>query len=156
MSRLVLSLLFVISTLTFSVCAQKDQASPKAKWHVNKQYDDQGNLIAYDSVYTWSSDGRHSFHVDIDSIRNGMKFLFSPHMQHFFMEDFPFEMHDPFIFFFDKDSLRSYKGFDDNLFFFDNGESEKFQEMREKMDSIKQHYFKEIREERQKMKSGKI
>lgn len=156
MSRFFLGLLFIISTLTFSAWAQDDQEPPKAKWHVNKQYDEEGNLIAYDSVYTWSSDSRHSFHIDIDSIRNGMKFHFLPHMQHFFMDDFPFEMHDPFFFFFDKDSLKNHKGFDDHLFFFENGENEKFQEMREKIDSIKQHYFKEIREERQKMKSGKI
>lgn len=156
MSRIVLSLLFVISTLTFSIWAQEDQDPPKAQWHVNKQYDDEGNLIAYDSVYTWSSDGRHSFHIDMDSIKKGMNFYFSPHMRHFFMEDFPFDIHDPFIFFFDKDSLSDHKSFDDHLFFFDDDESKKFQEMREKMDSIRQHYFKEIREKRQKMKSGKI
>jgi hypothetical protein len=36
---------------------------PKGKWKVSKEYDDQGNMISYDSVYVWSSGpiGRFDF-----------------------------------------------------------------------------------------------
>lgn len=30
---------------------------PKSSWKVNKEFDKNGNLIRYDSIYTWSSDG---------------------------------------------------------------------------------------------------
>jgi len=29
--------------------------TPKGSWKVNREYDEEGNLIRYDSIYTWSS-----------------------------------------------------------------------------------------------------
>lgn len=34
---------------------------PKGKWRVSKEYDDQGNMISYDSVYVWSSGNMRDF-----------------------------------------------------------------------------------------------
>lgn len=39
---------------------------PKAAWKVNKQYDEKGNLIRYDSTYTWSYSSKGG-HIDADS-----------------------------------------------------------------------------------------
>jgi hypothetical protein len=34
---------------------------PKGKWKVSKEYDDQGNMISFDSIYVWSSGPIESF-----------------------------------------------------------------------------------------------
>jgi len=39
----------------------EDNTKPKGKWQVSKEYDDQGNMISYDSVYVWSSDKKYDF-----------------------------------------------------------------------------------------------
>lgn len=32
--------------------------TPKSSWKVNKEFDEDGNLIRYDSIYSWSSNGK--------------------------------------------------------------------------------------------------
>lgn len=50
-------LLIGLMMLSQSNIAQENEQSPepKGKWKVSKEYDDQGNMISYDSVYVWSS-----------------------------------------------------------------------------------------------------
>ncbi len=45
---------------------------PKERWEVNKELDEDGNIIRYDSIYTWSSSGNLKG-MHNDSILNKMK-----------------------------------------------------------------------------------
>lgn len=45
---------------------------PKGSWKVNKEVDENGNIIRYDSIYTWSSSGNLKG-IDNDSIFNRMQ-----------------------------------------------------------------------------------
>ncbi|WP_157358327.1 hypothetical protein [Winogradskyella sp. J14-2] len=44
---------------------------PKANWEVNKEVDENGNIIRYDSIYSWSSSGNIKG-MENDSIFNQM------------------------------------------------------------------------------------
>ncbi len=48
------------------------QNKPQASWKVNKRYDDNGNLVGYDSTYSWSysSKGAVTNDAETDSIMN--------------------------------------------------------------------------------------
>jgi glutamate synthase domain-containing protein 2 len=66
-------LFFLVAVLATSCNAQESESSsseiakstikkdstnqPNERWHVNKEVDEHGNVIRYDSVYTWSSNG---------------------------------------------------------------------------------------------------
>ena len=88
MKTTVLLVVFVlISTLTF---AQKDKEStPEGKWRVNKQYDKEGNLIAYDSTYVWSSTGDYKDFEN--SKREESEPFFKGFIRDFEMPDLNFE-----------------------------------------------------------------
>lgn len=54
----------MVSLLTFSCNGQENETKkndpksvekPKGSWKVDKEFDGNGNLIRYDSIYTWSS-----------------------------------------------------------------------------------------------------
>ena len=65
-------LLFMIGLLSVSCNGQKNDTKntetkenegniveqPKGSWKVDKEFDDNGNLIRYDSIYSWSSNGK--------------------------------------------------------------------------------------------------
>ncbi len=55
--------------------APKETVKPKVDVKVNKQYDEKGNLVAYDSVYTWSysSQGGTLDGVHADSVMASFK-----------------------------------------------------------------------------------
>jgi len=48
----------------------KDVEAPDGSWKVDKEFDENGNLIRYDSIYTWSSgaDLAHLGNLDRDSL----------------------------------------------------------------------------------------
>lgn len=62
-------LVFITVFLSFSCSGQKNETKkseiqeseenifkePKGSWKVNKEFDENGNLIRYDSIYSWSS-----------------------------------------------------------------------------------------------------
>ena len=104
MKRLVyLLVLLLTANWTF---AQKDTANiaPQSKIKVNKEYDENGNLIRYDSssVSTWSSDSTFTM-MDMDSLKNQMKFFFGDGFDSFFNDSTLFdhgsfgEMHKKFF-----------------------------------------------------------
>lgn len=70
MKKLVLST-FILSVALIS-CAQKNDkdVAPDEQIVVNKKYDDQGNLIQYDSTYVhkWSLDSTYHFGISADSL----------------------------------------------------------------------------------------
>src|SRR5690606_38922466 len=50
---------------------------PKGSWKVNRDYDENGNLIGYDSIYTWSSDNLENISPkDRDSTLQSMESRF--------------------------------------------------------------------------------
>lgn len=108
---------------------------PNTDIKVNKEYDDNGNLIRYDSTYSYSysSDGTDS--LMSDSVMNIFKEHFN---KQFLSSDDPF-MKD----FFFPDSISKDDFFDDDFF------TKRFREHIEQMDrlfyemdSVKNEYFK--------------
>ena len=67
-----------------SFLAQKSgtSAKPKGNWKVNKQTDENGNLVRYDSIYSWSSSGNNDQikSEDMDSLINSIQAHFSSSM----------------------------------------------------------------------------
>jgi len=68
-----------------------DTASqPKVSWKVNKQYDDKGNLIGYDSTYTWMYSGRSGkdMTVNMDSVMGSFRRQFNTDFPALFNDNF--------------------------------------------------------------------
>ncbi|HLV70559.1 MAG TPA: hypothetical protein VKY34_07610 [Xanthomarina sp.] len=89
---------------------------PKGSWTVNKAFDENGNLIQYDSIYSWSSNETYKdlSAEDMDSVLESFKAKFFKHYSHF--EDEGFD--DVFS----KDSLFSKRFFNDDFFNSDFGQ----------------------------------
>ena len=83
--------LILLSTL-FSF-AQQHNTQPDVRTEVHKELDEQGNVIRYDSTYSWSYSGTDSTWAgvmpDIDSMMQqlGASFDFNPWEQDFFSQD---------------------------------------------------------------------
>lgn len=60
-----LLLIMLILTFGFSFThAQKNQSKPEEKTFVNKEFDEDGNLIKYDSTFVWSWSGDSAFQFE--------------------------------------------------------------------------------------------
>lgn len=83
---------------------------PKGSWKVNREFDKDGNLIRYDSIYSWSSsDYAHDLGaMDRDSLLQSFQSRFSKSFSQFD----PNGMND----FFAGDSLFAKKFFEDDFF----------------------------------------
>tara|TARA_R100000278_G_scaffold93764_1_gene71585 strand:- start:261 stop:752 length:492 start_codon:yes stop_codon:yes gene_type:complete len=94
----------------------QNNKQPKGSWTVNKAFDENGNLIQYDSIYSWSSNETYKdlSAEDMDSVLESFKSKFFKHYSHF--EDEGFE--DVFS----KDSLFSKRFFNDDFFNSDFGQ----------------------------------
>ncbi|MGC1204960.1 MAG: hypothetical protein WA839_08750 [Flavobacteriaceae bacterium] len=122
-------LLFMIGLLSVSCNGQKNDTKntetkenegniveqPKGSWKVDKEFDDNGNLIRYDSIYSWSSNGKldNLSTVDKDSLLHSFK-------SRFFTNFSDFE-NNGFDDVFSKDSLFSKHYFNDDFFGSDFG-----------------------------------
>jgi len=138
----------VLLSLTACAGQQKEQQeskkdtktetdTPKGAWEVRKEYDEFGNLIRYDSVYTWSYSNIEgdSIQVNLDSIMD----RFQAHIE----ADSLFVWRDRFSYFPEADSL-FVKDFFEEDYFFKNWEQQQ-QDMRElmrKMDSSRNAFLK--------------
>jgi len=66
-----------------------DENRPQAKWKVNKKYDDKGNLIGYDSTYTWTYTSKGKVHsVEADSVMAAFKKQFDMELPSLFNKSF--------------------------------------------------------------------
>ncbi|HEY5687562.1 MAG TPA: hypothetical protein VIS27_04570 [Yeosuana sp.] len=85
-------------------------AQPKGSWKVNKEFDENGNLIKYDSIYSWSSNGaiENLTSSDRDSILQSFKSKFFTNFSGFESQGFE----DLFT----QDSLFSKHFFNDDFF----------------------------------------
>lgn len=112
--------------------------NPKIDIKVEKEYDENGNIIRYDSSYTYiyTHPNGNSEELNMDSI-------FESFRPYFFDRGFDI-MHDPFNRFFDKDTFYQRHFFDDDFFMqqFEN-EMFRFEEMMQKMDSLRNRFLRE-------------
>ena len=86
--------------------AQKEE--PKGSWKVNREFDEDGNLIRYDSIYSWSSSDydKDLAKIDRDSLLQSFKSRFSEGFS-------PFD-EEGFNSFFADDSLFTQRFFEDD------------------------------------------
>ncbi|MCE4566844.1 hypothetical protein INQ51_21155 [Maribellus sp. CM-23] len=122
-----------------NLAGKKDTKNkPEEHWTVNKEVDENGNVIAYDSTYTWSytnSEG-DSVQVDADSLMQSFKSFFNEKMPSVWGEG----LMNPMF----SDSLLCRDFFSDNYFhdrfgkdFFD------VDKMFQQMDSLRESFFKQ-------------
>ena len=91
------------------------EETPKGSWKVDKEFDENGNLIRYDSIYSWSSNNKieHLTEKDKDSVIASMKSRFFKNFSKF--EDQGFDQ------LFANDSLFTNRFFNDDFFNSDFG-----------------------------------
>ncbi len=122
-------LLFMVSLLSVSCNGQKNETKkaetkesegnvveqPKGTWKVDKEFDEKGDLIRYDSIYSWSSNSKFDnlSSIDKDSLMQSFKSRFFTNYSRF--ENQGFE--DVFS----QDSLFSKRFFNDDFFGSDFG-----------------------------------
>lgn len=117
-------LVMIISLLSVSCNGQQKDTTkneekkieqPKGSWKVDKEYDDQGNLIRYDSIYSWSSSRKFNdlSTLEKDSVLQSFKSRFFTNFSDF--DNKRFED------IFSKDSLFSKQYFNDDFFRSDFG-----------------------------------
>ncbi len=96
--------------------SKKEVEQPKGSWKVDKEFDESGNLIRYDSLYSWSSDNllNDLTNLDKDSLLNNFESKFYRNFSQF--SDQGFES------IFKQDSLFSKRFFNDDFFESDFGE----------------------------------
>lgn len=113
-----------------------DSIQPKTEFKVNKVYDENGNLIRYDSTYFWSYTNSFgdSVYLDIDSVMSE----FRPFMNKRLPGFYPQFNQDHFL----VDST-FYQDFMNPHYYFDrwNRDLEMMNEMMQRMDSLKSQFF---------------
>ncbi|VAW28036.1 hypothetical protein MNBD_BACTEROID06-500 [hydrothermal vent metagenome] len=114
-----------------------NENQPQVDIKVNKEYDEDGNLIKYDSSYVeyysnWGGDS-----ILLDSLYSGFEPFMNEHYSDWFNRPF-----DPFFF---NDTLMNHDFFNNNYFQkrFELNQKQ-FQQMFEEMDSLKLKYFEEF------------
>ncbi|MGE0560367.1 MAG: hypothetical protein AB7O47_00990 [Flavobacteriales bacterium] len=137
--------LFSIITIGILGCNAQDkkvepkitERQPKEEWSVNKELDENGNIIKYDSTYTWSysnSNGEH-FSTNLDSIMRSFN--------DFFNRENKFDWSDEFSFFPKTDSLLLNNFFKKD-YFYESWSSQNFdiEQMMRQMDSTRNEFLK--------------
>jgi len=140
-------MLLIAVTLILSSCSGQEkqikndklsdaEKTPKEDIIVNKEYDENGNLIKYDSTYTYFYSNIENDQLAEDSIFANFKKMFE--------QKYPFSHKPSFNDFFFRDSLMKYDFYKKNFFI------ERFRQNREQtekifqeMDSIKNKFFDE-------------
>lgn len=94
---------------------KKEVEQPKGKWKVDKEFDEDGNLIRYDSIYSWSSNNSLNDlkALDRDSLLNNFESKFYRRFSQYKSQGF-----DDI---FEQDSLFGNHFFNDNFFESDFG-----------------------------------
>lgn len=92
-------LCMVLALLTISCNGQKHtqkesveriEKQPKGSWKVDKEFDENGNLIRYDSIYTWSLNNNETnlSSIDRDSLLKSFKSKFFTNFSEFQKQGF--------------------------------------------------------------------
>jgi len=116
---------------------QEMAQEPKGQWEVHKEYDDQGNLIKYDSIYT------HSYsNIEGDSVRINLDSLMDS-FRGYFEEKVPFEWKKDFSYFPKADSLFMKDFFQEDYFYRNWKEHHSdIEQMMKKMDSLRNAFMR--------------
>jgi hypothetical protein len=124
---------------TYEIAQDHTATKPKEKWDVRKEYDEFGNLVKYDSIYSWSySDIKgDSLRVNLDSIMDSFR--------RYFVDRMPRERHRSFSYFPKQDSLFMHDFFEDD-YFFRNWQSQhsELEDMVKRMDSTRNLFLKQF------------
>jgi len=133
---------FLVTALMLTGCnaqnaednSKDKKIEPKVDYKVNKKYDEDGNLIGYDSTYTY-----YYSNIDQDAMINDS--IFKKFNEHFMAND-PFKDDKFFEEFFKHDSYMKEDFFKDD-FFRSSVESNKkmMDEMMRKMDEMKNQFL---------------
>lgn len=122
------------------IAKQETIIKPNGKWEVVKEYDEQGNLIRYDSVYSWyySNKEGDSLKVNLDSIMDSFK--------RYFGENTPLKWNKDFSYFPKDDSLFMRGFFFQNDYFYKNWKNQhsELEDMIKKMDSSRYEFLKKF------------
>lgn len=115
---------------------ETQQDKPQVNWKVNKKYDDKGNLIAYDSTYTWSystKDGKMS-NIAADSVMSAFKKQFNTEFPSLFKEGFGNPVWTDSLF---------YRDFNDHDYFMKKWQNHYFDmnKMMRQMDSLRNSFL---------------
>ncbi|MFD2563041.1 hypothetical protein [Aquimarina rubra] len=119
-----------------------EEEIPKGSWEVNKEFDEAGNLIRYDSIYSWSSgnDLKDLALKDRDSVLKSLKSRFYSSFSGFDFENPEFEN------LFQEDSLFTNQFFKDDFFSNDFGKDfMDLDNMRERMEAIQKQFLERYR-----------
>ncbi len=154
---LIVSLMVVglmVSAQSVNDTTAVESNKPQIKIKVNKVYDENGNVVGYDSTYVWSysnSPTGKSIIINPDSLLSRFKPYFNEHFQ---MPSNPFNSK-----FLNDSSM--YFDFFRNNHFFDQWQNQlfNFKQDIERMDSLKRLFFKkyiEEQNEKEKKVKGKV
>lgn len=118
--------------------AETDKSAiPKGNWKVNKEFDEDGNLISYDSTYVYSYstvEGDTVYNKDVDEIFKNFRQFYENHQ---------IGGHLGLMNSFLNDSLYGEPNFFEDDFFSDRMMSKHFQEQIRQMDSMRNEFLKE-------------
>ena len=118
---------------------EKEIIKPQEKWDVKKEYDAFGNLIKYDSIYSYSYSNIEgdTIQVNLDSIMNSFR--------GYFEENTPFNWNKRFSYFPQNDSLFMSDFFKEDYFFNQwNRQPLDISEMMRQMDSTRNEFMKKF------------
>lgn len=139
-----LLILLLIGMITSCIGQEKkeevkeEQAeTPQGQWKVHREYDQDGNLIRYDSIYSWSYSAQNgeSLTINLDSIMDEFRGYFN--------EETPYKWKKDFSYFPDADSLFMKDFFTDDYFFRNWQEhQDEIEKMIKKMDSSRNAFLR--------------
>ena len=107
----------------------EQNTDPRGSWTVNKEYDENGNVVKYDSIYSWSSSDTKMATPQMDSIVKSYQSMMQKHFMQLNNSDFAS--------FFSTDSISNAHV---NMFFNDSIISRmmNMDDMRAKMDKMRE------------------
>ncbi|MBT8245742.1 MAG: hypothetical protein HKP48_07885 [Winogradskyella sp.] len=112
---------------------------PKEHWDVHKEYDEFGNLVKYDSIYSWSYSNVNgdSIRINLDSIMDSFRIYFG--------NQSPYKLKEEFFFFPKSDSLFMNDFFED-YYFYKNWQKQysEIEVIIKKMDSSRNRFIKKF------------
>lgn len=118
---------------------KEESIKPKEKWDVQKEYDEFGNLIKYDSIYSYSYSNIEgdTIMVNLDSIMNSFR--------GYFKENTPFKWNEHFSYFPQNDTMLMNDFFKDDYFFNQwNRQPLDISKMMRQMDSTRNNFMKKF------------
>lgn len=136
-------LIFIVALLTVNCNGQnKETKKPIGSWKVDKEFDEKGKLIRYDSIYSWSSNDkiRNLSSVERDSLLQSIKSKFYNNYSDFAKDGFE----DIFL----QDSVFNKQYFNNNFFESDFGkELMDIDKIRQQMINRQQEFLKKYHSE---------